>query len=473
MTTRLPACLVLLAALLASGCGSDSRARASAPADPPAAVATWRTWTLASAEDVAVSPPPAKGSPAARHTLASARAAVAARTDAESRRLKAEAAEYAVQPWLDRAMELVSRRPKDPVTASRDYALVAVAMEDAAVAAAHWQQRYPEPAIGGASLFPGESGYPSVRAAIAGAGSRVIAYAFPEYPDAQLDQDAERAAHDLVAGGAARAADAAAGLALGRAVAKRAIAVGRRDGSDRRWHGRVPHAPGSWAPPPGSAARPVSPGAGTWRTWVLSSGGADRPPPPPAYGSPEFRAQAQAVLDTARHLTAHQKYLADFWAGGEGTELPPGRWMKVTLGYLRDQPAMSQARAARIFALLTTAMADGGVASWDAKYHWWVARPENAIRDLGLDRHFKPYLKTPFFPSYTSGHAVYSGAAAEVLAYLFPADAALWRRRAREAAMSRVYGGIHYPMDSTAGLPMGERIGRLVVARARADGADR
>ncbi len=465
MTTRLSAWLALLAALLVSGCGSDSPAHTHAPADRPATVATWRTWTLPSAGAIAVPRPPAQGGSA----YTSARPRIAG----QSRRLKAEAGEYAIQPWLDRAMELVSLRPKDPVTASRDYALVAVAMQDAAVAAGYWQARHPQPASSAASLFPGESGYPSVRAAIAGAGSRVIAYAFPEYPAAQLDQDAERVAHDLVMGGAARPADAAAGLALGRAVAKRTIAVGRRDASHRPWRGRVPHTPGSWAPPPGSAARPVSPAAGTWRTWVLPSGSAVRPPPPPAYGSAAFRAQAQAVLDTAHHLTAHQKHLADFWAGGEGTELPPGRWMKVTLAYLRDQPAMSQARVARLFGLLTTAMADGGVASWDAKYHWWVTRPENAIRDLGLDRRFKPYLKTPFFPAYTSGHAVYSGAAAEVLAYLFPADAALWRRRAREAAMSRIYGGIHYPMDSTAGLPMGERIGRLVVARARADGADR
>jgi len=464
---------MVCSALLAGGCGAGSAPSARAPVDRPGEIGSWRTWTLSSGGAVAVPKPPAEGSAATRRALADARAAVAARTPEETRRIRGEAGEYAVKPWLDRAMEFVSRRPKDPVTASRNYALVAVAMADAAVAAGYWQAKYPRTAPSGAPLFRGESGYPSVRAAIAGAGSRTVAYAFPEFPAARLDQEAERVARDVVVGGAATPAQAAAGLALGRAVARRAIAVGRRDGSGKPWRGRVPQKPGSWEPPPGSVARPVSPVAGRWRTWVLESGGAVRPPPPPAYGSAAFRAEAQAVVDTDRTLTDRQRFLADFWAGGDGTELPPGRWINVTLDYLRKQPAMSQARVARLFALLNVAMADAGVAAWDAKYHYWVTRPENAIRDLAIDPDFEPYLDTPFFPAYTSGHATYSGAAGEVLAYLFPRDAEAWRRRAQEAADSRVYGGIHFPMDGTEGIKMGERIGRLVVVRGRADGADR
>ena len=128
---------------------------------------------------------------------------------------------------------------------------------------------------------------------------------------------------------------------------------------------------------------------------------------------------------------------------------------------------------ARVLALLNVAQADAGVASWDTKYAYWVTRPENAIRDLGLDRRWKPYIDTPFFPAYVSGHATYSGAAGEVLAHLFPQDADLWRAKAREAADSRVFGGIHYPLDGTEGLRMGRRIGELVVAHARTDGAER
>jgi len=76
-------------------------------------------------------------------------------------------------------------------------------------------------------------------------------------------------------------------------------------------------------------------------------------------------------------------------------------------------------------------------------------------------------------PAYVSGHATYSGAAGEVLAYLFPDEARLFRSKAQEAATSRVYGGIHYPMDGVQGLRMGLQIGSRVVARAQADGAQR
>ncbi len=125
----------------------------------------------------------------------------------------------------------------------------------------------------------------------------------------------------------------------------------------------------------------------------------------------------------------------------------------------------------RTFALLNVALADAGVACWDTKYTYWTPRPMNAIRDLGLDPDWESLLRTPTFPSYTSGHATYSGAAAEVLGYVFPDDAEAFASKAEEAAVSRLYGGIHYPLDNEGGLEMGHRIGKLVVDRASGDGA--
>jgi len=104
---------------------------------------------------------------------------------------------------------------------------------------------------------------------------------------------------------------------------------------------------------------------------------------------------------------------------------------------------------------------------------YWSPRPENAIRELGLGAGWKPYLETPPSPAYISGHATYSGAAGEVLAHLFPDDARLFRAKAREAAVSRLYGGIHWPSDNKVGLRVGRKIGRLFVARAERDGAKR
>jgi membrane-associated phospholipid phosphatase len=123
-------------------------------------------------------------------------------------------------------------------------------------------------------------------------------------------------------------------------------------------------------------------------------------------------------------------------------------------------------------ALAGVALADAGVAVWDTKFTYWSARPENAIQDLGIDKSWAPFIPSPSFPSYVSGHSGYSGACSEVLAYLFPNEAPVLRAKAEDAAASRLYAGIHYPVDNEVGLRMGRQIGRLVVARAKADGAE-
>jgi hypothetical protein len=217
-------------------------------------------------------------------------------------------------------------------------------------------------------------------------------------------------------------------------------------------------------------AAPSRPNAGRTATWVLRSGDQLRPEPPPRFGSPKFVAEAREVLKVSRELTPRQKRVASIWAGGEGTPLPPGLWNQVALNLVREE-RLSTPRAARAFALLNAAMSDAAVMVWDAKYTFWSPRPDTAIRDLGLDRRFKPFLKTPFFPSYVSGHSAFSATAAEVLAYLFPERATEFRARAREAAMSRLYGGIHFRSDNDVGLRMGRELGRLVVKRAKRDRA--
>ncbi|HEX2117917.1 MAG TPA: vanadium-dependent haloperoxidase, partial [Acidimicrobiales bacterium] len=95
---------------------------------------------------------------------------------------------------------------------------------------------------------------------------------------------------------------------------------------------------------------------------------------------------------------------------------------------------------------------------------------ENGVRDSGVDPNWAPYIDTPFFPSYISGHATYSGAAAEVLSYLFPGDAADFQAKAEEASNSRLWGGIHWRSDNEVGMDVGKKVGALVVERARTDG---
>jgi membrane-associated phospholipid phosphatase len=461
---------LVVAAVMLAGCGQADRPQS--PLAEPAA-GTWKTWVLSSPDQIAVPAPPKADSAAQRADVSELERLRRTRTPAMARAARAAARQSPIEPWMDVNFELVANRAKDPVAASRAYGLLSVAMYDATVAAWKAKYEYKRDAPSGvgalAAAAPGPS-YPSEHAVIAGVASRVLAYLYPERPAVALDDMAQRLAGDRVVAGQNYPSDTRAGLQLGRAVAKVVIAKARQDGSDRVWDGTRPHTKGSWEPPPGSLARPVSPVAGSWGTWVMSSGREFRPPPFPAYGSAAYRAQAQAVADAKIHLTARQRKAALFWAGGQGTALPPGIWNQVVLGYLRRQPE-SLPRQTRVLALLNVAQADAGVAAWDAKYAYWVTRPENAIRDLGIDKHWKPLLKTPFFPAYISGHATYSGAAAEVMAYLFPKDAKLFDAKAQEAANSRVWGGIHYPLDGVQGLRVGRRVGALVVARARADGA--
>ena len=473
---RAPA--VVLACVIAAilgGCGGDSSddGGASSPKAEPTA-GDWKPWVLRSGADIAVAPPPREGSAAARRDDQALADAIRRRTAAQEKAARKQAEDTVVAPWMSHAMEFVAERVKNPPVSSRAYGLVTIAMHDAAIAAWHWKYRYRrkapsrDDALVGA---PPDPSYPSEYAAIAGAGSRVLEYLFPEAPKARLELEAEDAAQARVLAGVSYPSDAAAGLKLGRDVARRVISQARRDGSSRRWDGRRPRGRGYWEPPPGSIARPVEPLAGTWKTWILRDGKQLRPPPPPAFGSAKFRREATELVRISRNLTREQKDIAEFWAGGQGTPLPAGVWDQVMLEYVPDQK-LSVPRQTRVFSLLNAAMDDAGIASWDAKYAYWNPRPISAIRDLGIDPKWKPYIDTPFFPAYVSGHSTYSGAAGEVLAHLFPADAKLWRQKAREAGISRLYGGIHYRSDNVFGLRMGRAIGRLTVRRAEQDGAE-
>ena len=464
----LPALAATATTLAVSACGGGEAPRSTGA---NTAAGNWRTWVLSAPDQIEVPAPPSD----AEEELAELRRVAAARTPATVREAREWDGRAAIERWMEVNFEYVAERAKDPPAASRAYGLLSVAMYDATVAAwrAKYRYRREPPRDVRAILEPGpDPSYPSEHAVIAGAASRVLAYLYPERPAQRLEAMADDAARSRVEAGVSFPSDARAGLALGRGVADAVIAYAERDGSQRRWDGERPRGRGDWEPPPGSLARPVSPLAGTWRTWVMGSGSEFRAPPFPAYGSAAYRAEAQAVVDAKSNLTAEQRRIARFWAGGQGTALPPGIWNQVVLAYMKRAP-QSLPRMARVLALLNVAQADAGVASWDTKYAFWVARPENAIRDLGLDRRWKPYIDTPFFPAYVSGHATYSGAAAEVLAHLFPQDAELWRAKAQEAADSRVFGGIHYPLDGSEGLRMGRSVGALVVARARADGAER
>jgi membrane-associated phospholipid phosphatase len=423
------------------------------------------TWLLSSTGELRP-PPPGEPSPAELDELMRMQALRGAHTNNQIRRWGAGAG---VLPWTAVALELVRRTRRNPVRAGRAFALVHTAIADAVAAAWDAKNAYPRPRP--AELAPGLvqqgvvirglSTFPSEHAAIAGAAATVLTYLFPEEPAERIAAQATEAASTRLYAGANYRSDVDAGLALGRAIGERAIARGRADGSTAEWNGSGrPEGDGYWRPaPPRFIEDPLEVVAGRWKPWVLSSGDALRPPPPPAWGSPEFQAQLDAVSEATSRRTPQQADAAYFWAGNDGTVTPAGIWLEIARDLIQ-RDGLDAPRAAQALAVTSVAMADAFISCWDTKYAYWSVRPISA--DLSLDILFP----TPPFPSYTSGHSTISGAAATALGALFPNDTDALAARAQEAADSRLWSGFHFPIDNEVGLVVGRDVGRMVAQAA-------
>jgi PAP2 superfamily len=330
----------------------------------------------------------------------------------------------AASEWIEVELAEIATHRTNPPRAARALALVSVAMREAAQAPGRLQ-----------------------RARVAGAASTVLAALFPDHAAAFEER--------------ARQEDPAIAVEAGRQIGARVVAEASSDGSDAVWNGTVPVGPGLWVPTPPLYAPPLEPLAGTWRTWNLATGSQFRPGPPPAFGTPAYADEVREVYDVSRALTEEQRRIANFWADGAGTVTPPGHWNQIALDLIRSR-GLDIADAALVLAALNTAQADAFIACWDAKYTYWSERPVTAIQ-RDLDPYWLPIIATPPFPSYISGHSTTSGAASEVLAGFFPDAASQLRGWAEEAAVSRLYAGIHFPSDNNAGLALGRQIGGVAL----------
>jgi membrane-associated phospholipid phosphatase len=146
-----------------------------------------------------------------------------------------------------------------------------------------------------------------------------------------------------------------------------------------------------------------------------------------------------------------------------GTDTPAGHWNRIALELVASG-RLSMQRTARLLATLNTAQADAFVAAWDAKFTYWSMRPVTAMRRY-VDRGWTPFLPTPPFLGYVSGHSTTSAAASLVLARFFPSRASDLDHMANEAAVSRLYAGIHFRTDNDAGLELGRRVGKAALKR--------
>ena len=240
--------------------------------------------------------------------------------------------------------------------------------------------------------------------------------------------------------------------------------------------------PQDWVPT--SAIRlqqaPLLPGWGGNRPFVVKDMAALDAPAPPDYDEATdsaFFGFAKEVLDTGKSLTEEQKLIARFWSDDAMlTPTPAGHWISIVM-QIADRDALPVETVAATLAKLGCAQSDAFVSCWSTKFKYNLLRPVTYIK-RHIDKAWEPLLVTPPFPEYTSGHSCQSGAASTVLTAIFGEGFAFddathedeglpvrsfpsFTAAAEEAAMSRLYGGIHYRFGNEAGLAQGRAVGAL------------
>jgi membrane-associated phospholipid phosphatase len=338
--------------------------------------------------------------------------------------------------WNEIERRLVIKHQANPFQALRGYTIVSLAQYNAVIAA-ELAENAPRPA--------------SRRAAAARASAVVLAYLYPTEA-AALDSIVR---HQVASPGWLEDGDpdAAAGEAAGRIVAEQVVESAKRDRYFAPWTGTVPVGPGSWFSSTVPPTPPSGATVGEARPFFLMSGSQFRPAAPPAFGSKEFVDALAEVRRISETRTPEQDSLAKFWAFPVGTYTGGGYWNEEA-SRLATRAGFGERRASHLLALMNMTSFDAIIASHDAKYHYWLIRPSQADSGITLS------IGLPNFPSYPSNHATVSTATAEIIGAIFPDERDRLRGLAEQAALSRVYGGIHYRFDGEVGVALGRTIAR-------------
>lgn len=258
---------------------------------------------------------------------------------------------------------------------------------------------------------------------------------------------------------------------------------------------------GKWTPTPPGYIDAVEPYWSEIRPVALDSAAQFKPVPPPAFSTVResaFMREMMEVYQKGKALSKEEILIASFWdcnpfyLNTQGhlnfatKKLSPGgHWISIA-GQATESAGKSWIETSAVYLLTSIALFDGFISCWDEKYRSQMIRPETVINAY-VDEKWRPFLQTPPFPEYTSGHSVISTAAAVVLEKLLGDGFAFDDRTempyglpmrhfesfaaaAEEAAISRLYGGIHYRAAIVNGQTQGRNIGNQVIQKIRLKG---
>ncbi len=273
-----------------------------------------------------------------------------------------------------------------------------------------------------------------------------------------------------------------ASVKYGEEIAKAIYKYSKTDGGHQAEKNNFPKdfksSPGScmWTPVGNQMA--LQPYWGTNRTFIKGNADFELPVPPRCEigNSSLMFSQALEVYSVGKNLNEEQKEIALFWSDDAGkTFTPPGHGVAIALQLIKKEN-FDLVKTAETLCRIGIAVNDAFVSCWKCKFQYNILRPISYIH-TAIDANWKPLLDTPPFPEYTSGHGTVSGAVAAVLSDMFgynyrftdnshaekglkPRTFDSFSEFAQEAALSRLYGGIHYRMSNEEGLKNGKRIGR-------------
>jgi membrane-associated phospholipid phosphatase len=376
--------------------------------------------------------------------------------------------------WSALATGAAAAAKTDPLTESRWFAILHLAIHDALNVVEPRYETYRRHAADGAGA--------SADAAVAAAAHEVLSTLMPAAA-AGFDRELAASLARVSDGDGERR-----GVEVGRAIARALLAERSGDGADRVVARDAGTRPGQYRPTPPDLTPAFMAQWGAVTPFALERPEQFRPAPPPAPGS----AAAAAELERVRRIGG----VVAGERNEEQTEIAKYWFENSTQGWNRIARVVAEGRAldpwqsARLLALVHVAMADGFIAGFEAKYHYDYWRPVTAIR-ASVDAEWMPHLWTPPVPDHPSTHTVLGAAAAAALADFFGTDyvsfamtsggeyPGITRRfwsfsqAAREKGASRVFAGIHFPEAVREGYLQGERVGAFACERLLKPLADR